>query len=192
SAANPTFIADQPGTYVAQLMVNNGLLDSAPATVTITTAKTAPVARAGRNQNVTAGATVQLDGSASFANQNRVLTYNWSLLNRPSGSNATLSGANTVAPAFVADVPGTYVAQLIVNDGQANSDPVTVTSTVNGPQGITFTPDPLTLTPLASGTFTLHLPSPAGSGGQIVNLSSSDVNVASVPASVTVPQNSTT
>src|SRR5207253_9316599 len=41
SAANPAFIADQPGTYIAQLMVNNGLLDSAPATVTITTAKTA-------------------------------------------------------------------------------------------------------------------------------------------------------
>lgn len=34
--ASPTFFADLPGVYVATLTVNDGKLDSAPSTVTIT------------------------------------------------------------------------------------------------------------------------------------------------------------
>ncbi len=34
--ATPTFFADLPGTYTATLTVNDGTLDSVPATVTIT------------------------------------------------------------------------------------------------------------------------------------------------------------
>ena len=34
---NPTFVADVAGSYVAQLVVNDGNVDSAPDTVTITT-----------------------------------------------------------------------------------------------------------------------------------------------------------
>jgi len=40
----------------------------------------------------------------------------------PASSLATLSNAGAVNTTFVADVPGTYVAQLIVNDGHNNSD----------------------------------------------------------------------
>jgi hypothetical protein len=35
-AATPTFVADLPGAYVATLTVNDGKLDSAPSSVTIT------------------------------------------------------------------------------------------------------------------------------------------------------------
>lgn len=49
-SALPTFTADLAGTYTIELTVNNGVYDSAPATVTITTGNTPPVANAGADQ----------------------------------------------------------------------------------------------------------------------------------------------
>jgi hypothetical protein len=92
-----------------------------------TTAFAAPVADAGPDQNgVLKGTTVNLDGSGSTD----ALTYAWTLPTSPVGSSASLSGANTVSPSFVADEAGTYVAELIVNDGTTDSAPDTVTITV--------------------------------------------------------------
>ena len=45
------------------------------------------------------------------------LTFSWSLTSVPSGSGATLSDTTAVNPTFDIDLPGTYVVQLIVNDG---------------------------------------------------------------------------
>ncbi len=87
---------------------------------------TAPVANAGSNQNVTTGALVTLDGSASSDANGDPLTYSWTLTSKPTGSTATLTGATTVAPTFTADVDGTYIASLVVNDGAMNSEPATV------------------------------------------------------------------
>ena len=70
-----------------------------------------------------------LDGSGSFDVDNDPLTYQWSLLTVADGSLASLSGANTVSPTFVADAEGLYVAQLIANDGTIDSDPDTVVIT---------------------------------------------------------------
>ena len=39
TSANPTFKADKEGTFIARLVVNDGTVDSAPATVTITVTK---------------------------------------------------------------------------------------------------------------------------------------------------------
>jgi len=188
--ANPTFTADLPGDYVAQLIVNNGTLNSAPSTVTINTKETPPVANPGPNQTVQVGATVTLNGSASSDVDNDPLTYAWSFTSRPAGSNATLTNANTVSANFVADVAGTYVVQLIVNDGFANSPPATVTITATTGSTIALTPNPLNLT-TSPGTLTVTLSAPAGQGGQVVNLSSSNSGVASVPASVTIAAGST-
>jgi len=188
--ANPTFTADLVGTYVAQLVVNNGTLNSAPSTVTITTTNTPPVANAGPNQNVQIGATVTLNGSGSSDADNDPLTYAWSFTSRPAGSNATLTNANTVSSTFVADVAGTYVVQLIVNDGFTNSTPATVMVTASASSTITLTPNPLNLT-TSPGTLTVTLSAPAGQGGQVVNLSSSDSGIASVPATVTIASGAT-
>ena len=88
-----------------------------------------PVANAGPDQNVNVGALVQLNGSGSTDANGAPLTYAWTLLTKPGGSAAALSNNNVVNPTFVADVAGTYVAQLIVNNGTANSAPDTVTIT---------------------------------------------------------------
>ena len=184
---NPTFVADLPGNYVAQLIVNDGVQSSLPSMVTITTTNTAPVSNPGLNQFVPAPSAVSLDGSGSTDADNDSLTYNWSFSSRPPGSNATLSSSIAVAPTFFADVTGTYVVQLIVNDGFADSTPVTVTVTA-GVKAITLSPNPLNLSTNTPGTLTLSLGSVAGPGGQIVFLDSSSGTIASVPANATVPE----
>ncbi len=98
----------------------------------VTAQNTPPVANAGPNQAVAVGATVQLNGSGSSDVDGNPLTYSWSITLAPPGSSASLSNPNTVNPTFVADRPGTYVIQLIVNDGFVNSAPSTVTVSTPG------------------------------------------------------------
>jgi hypothetical protein len=121
---NPKFTADLAGNYVLSLVVNDGKIDSAvtSVSVTATTANAAPVANAGNNQNVTIGTTVTLDGTASSDANNDSLTYKWTLQSKPSNSSANISSVASARPTFKADLAGTYVATLVVSDGKANSD----------------------------------------------------------------------
>jgi len=131
SSQTPWFSADRPGVYIAQLIVNDGSVDSAPDTVTITTGNTAPVANAGADQPGRFGGTLAtVDGTASFDADGHTLTYRWSLLSVPAGSAASLSDPEAPSTWFALDRAGQYVAQLIVNDGYQDSAPDTVVVTV--------------------------------------------------------------
>lgn len=130
-AVLPTFTIDIPGDYLLQLIVNDGMIDSAAALVTISTENTAPVADAGDTQTVVLSTVVGLDGSESSDVDGDLLSYSWSLSTVPIGSTAILSDNIAVMPTFVADQPGIYISQLIVNDGTQDSEPDTVTITVN-------------------------------------------------------------
>jgi len=189
NSQSPTFTADLPGNYIAQLIVNNGSLDSDPSTVTISSSNTAPVANAGPNQSVAVGTKVTLDGSASLDAEHDPLTYSWSLSSVPSGSTASLTFPTSANPTFVADVAVTYVAQLIVNDGFLNSAPATVTITAIS-RGLVLAPNPLNLFNVP-GTLTVTIASPAGPSGQVVKLTSLDLTVVTVPDSVTIAPNTT-
>jgi hypothetical protein len=99
---------------------------------------TKPVANAGPDQTIFVDNTANLDGSGSSDADGDTLTYQWSLTSVPAGSAATLSNSTTASPSFIADLHGTYVAQLIVNDNIVDSDPDTaevnvlsITDTVN-------------------------------------------------------------
>jgi len=134
NTVKPTFVPDVPGSYTVQLIVNDGTVDSAPSTVTISTKNSPPVANAGPDQTITTGATVQLDGSRSTDVDGDALTHSWSFVSVPAGSTATLSNSHIVNPTFVADKKGTYIVQLVVNDGTFSSTPSQVTiSDVNSP-----------------------------------------------------------
>jgi hypothetical protein len=87
----------------------------------------APVANAGPAQNVTTGAVVTLDGSASSDGNNEQLTFFWTVKTRPVGSNMVLAGETTAKPTFRSDVAGTYAFMLTVSDGRTNS---TATATI--------------------------------------------------------------
>lgn len=131
TTAKPTFVADVAGAYVASVIVNDGTTASSAAAVTVTAsvANAAPVANAGVAQNVVAGSAVTLDGSASSDANSDPLTYAWTLTSKPAGSTAVLSSTTSAKPTFTADVAGTYVGTLTVNDGKVNSTAVTVSIT---------------------------------------------------------------
>ncbi len=80
----------------------------------------APTAVAGLDQSIRAGATVNLDGSASFDDNtdSALLEYSWSFFSKPAGSIAILLDDTTATPSFVADVAGSYVVDLVVTDEQ--------------------------------------------------------------------------
>jgi len=189
TSRTPTFRADLVGNYVAQLIVNNGVENSLPSTVTITTTNTAPVANAGINQTAAINSVVALNGSFSSDADGDAITYAWSFSSRPAGSTASLQAATSASPTFVPDLAGTYVVQLIVSDVLTASVPATVTITA-GANTLTLSPDPLTFQG-GSATMTLTLSAAAGPSGQVVNLNSIAPSVATVPVTVFVAPNAT-
>ena len=136
TSVSPTFTVDRGGNYVAQLIVNDGTVNSAPDSVIITTINVAPVADAGPNQAVPAPTPITpiiitLDGSGSTDANGDPLSYSWSFILKPALSAAVLLGGNSVSQTFTADLPGTYTVELIVNDGTVNSAPAIVVITAN-------------------------------------------------------------
>jgi hypothetical protein len=127
---NPTFTADVAGNYVLSLIVRDGTVDSAADSMTVNAvpaaANSPPVANAGPDDYVITGNPVTLDGSGSSDANGDPLTYAWSFVSRPPGSNAALSNATTVSPTFTADIEGNYVLRLIVDDGTESSTEDTV------------------------------------------------------------------
>ena len=131
----PTFTADVVGDYKISLFVNDGKLESKESVVIVNASisNSAPVANAGNKQFVVFGptSTVTLDGTYSTDADNDQIFYKWTLMQKPPTSNATLVGATTSRPTFIADVVGEYVAQLVVNDGKVDSLPKSVLIAAN-------------------------------------------------------------
>ena len=101
--------------------------------ITVVSDFVAPIAKAGPDQgNIVPGATVSLDGSASTVDRRRTIkSWAWT------SETATLTGATTATPTFVADSldPGdadvTHVVSLrVTDDADDVSEPDTVTITV--------------------------------------------------------------
>ena len=122
----PRFTApevNQVTVFVFTLVVNDGIEDSPPDTVTVTvrSLSEAPVADAGPDQMVDEGAQVTLDGSGSVSLSGGALTYHWTA---PNG--IELTGSGEVQPRFTAPEVNqvtVFVFTLVVNDGIEDSPP---------------------------------------------------------------------
>ena len=131
-----TFGADKAGTYTAEVAVSDGkATTNATLTIIVTTpppANTPPVAKAAiaNPTATTIGQTVQLDSTGSTDSDGNPIAYTWTLT-VPPGSSTTLSDSKIANPTFKPDLGGTYTAQLIVNDGMADSTPATATISVS-------------------------------------------------------------
>jgi hypothetical protein len=64
---------------------------------------------------------VHLDGSASFDPEEQWLEYQWRLLSRPWGSSAFVEVPDAATTILRIDLPGRYIAGLVVNDGYNDS-----------------------------------------------------------------------
>jgi len=129
TTVSANFTPDIDGDYVVSLTVNDGTessnnsnSDSVTISASPPVSNTAPVADAGVDQNITTGNLVNLDGSGSSDADGDSLSFSWTFTSMPSGSSASLSGATSETPSFTADLDGTYVLSLTVNDGSENSN----------------------------------------------------------------------
>ena len=89
-----------------------------------------PVANAGAPQTASRGQSVTLNGTGSSDPEGAPLSFQWTVVSQPVGSNISLNGVNTATPTFTPLVLGDYNLQLVVNDGQFISAPTTVRATV--------------------------------------------------------------
>ncbi|HEB90923.1 MAG TPA: hypothetical protein ENI85_15220 [Deltaproteobacteria bacterium] len=137
-AIMPHFTVDRPGRYEIELIVDDGTGESPPDLVFVDTENSAPVADPGPNQTVRVGDIARLDGTASNDVDGDPLGFSWALIARPAGSAAELDDPSATNPGFAVDRPGSYVAQLIVNDGVLDSAPTTVTVVTENSPPVAF------------------------------------------------------
>ena len=149
-----------------------------------------PTANAGADQQLHVGQLVELDASASSDDNTATaeLLFAWTLIAKPEDSVATLTAADSMQPSFVADLPGEYVASLVVTDADGlTSEPDTVVISSNNtapvadagnPQGV-YVGQFVTLDGSASHDadsdpleFSWTLAAPAGSAAALANATS--------------------
>tara|TARA_R110000824_G_scaffold401035_1_gene610461 strand:+ start:1322 stop:2644 length:1323 start_codon:yes stop_codon:yes gene_type:complete len=90
-----------------------------------------PIANAGEDLTGSVGVEITLDGSRSTDIDNDSLTYNWSLIESPEGSVATLTEANLISPSLTPDIAGNYQVSLTVSDAELISDADVVNISTN-------------------------------------------------------------
>ncbi len=126
--AHPTFTPTASGVLGFTLKVSDGQAATQDTVlVTVDSINGVPVAEAGQDQTVQAGAVVTLDGRLSSDPDGDSVSYIWSQV---SGTRVSLNNSNTATPSFAPTVEGVYVFELKVYDGKDTSSPDTVTVTV--------------------------------------------------------------
>jgi hypothetical protein len=131
STAQPWFVPGLAGAYRFQLVVNDGKVASAADEVTVTAQAEnhPPVAVILGVAPVDVGDRVVLNGEGSYDPDGDPLTFEWT---QTEGALAALEDADAQSAAFYAISEGVLKFQLVVRDGELESQPVQVGVTVNG------------------------------------------------------------
>lgn len=138
SSETSQFSPDAAGRYLISLVVNNGVSDSLPDTITVDVTSAnplPPVADAGEDLLTESDCSdIQLNGSGSMDPNGDSLDYLWAIQGKPADSmagNASFSSTEDMSPTFYADVAGEYILSLSVFDGLEWSVPDLVTVTTS-------------------------------------------------------------
>lgn len=125
-----SFTPDLEGTYIFALSVRDeeSWSDKSFVSVVASTGNSAPIATAGDNVTVVQGEVniVNLFAGNSTDADGNLLSYSWSLISRPTLSEAQIDNPKDENATLSLDRYGSYVAQLIVFDGTVSSLPSTV------------------------------------------------------------------
>jgi hypothetical protein len=122
----PTLTPDTEGNYTIELTVTDpgGLFGTDEVVIGVDEeVNVAPVADAGSDQTVDAGDIVYMDGTGSYDPNGDNIAYWWTVAAYPGGAAPSLSSNTSATPNFIATDAGTYVLDLVVNDGQLSSSP---------------------------------------------------------------------
>lgn len=114
---------DLVGDYVVSLVVDDGTIDSATDTITITALaiNNPPVAIISPH-DLELGSPIYLNGSSSYDPDGDSMTSSWTITG-PTGSSVTsLNNDDTLTPDFTPDIQGTYKIKLFLDDGRDVSD----------------------------------------------------------------------
>ncbi|MFL5313327.1 MAG: PKD domain-containing protein, partial [Myxococcales bacterium] len=123
----PSFVADMPGDYTIQLVVSNGVVTSAPVTVTVhvsacgfsppaVTASPATFTVTPRTLVHLSVTATDADNQCLPASAQQTLTLGWQVVSRPPESGAIVSDPSSATPTFTPDVPGSYQLRVVATD----------------------------------------------------------------------------
>ena len=145
TSVNASFTPTVNGSYVIELVVNDGTVDSQVSQVIITAVSdpvppppadnTPPVANAGLDKTVILGLVASLDASKTSDADEDSLSYLWSLVSQPEGSDIVIADSSAIQTTFTPDTLGEYVFQLVINDGVNENVTDSITITVAEPIG---------------------------------------------------------
>ncbi|WDE02828.1 LysM peptidoglycan-binding domain-containing protein [Thalassomonas viridans] len=124
STSHITFTPKVAGDYLLELVIKNASDSFMPLQLHyhVDPAVERPAASILARQTALVGQALKIDSAITSDPGNEALTYFWTL-DRPDGSCAELDSPRALTPSFTPDIAGIYTAQLIVNDGKANSIP---------------------------------------------------------------------
>ena len=118
---NPSFMPEVEGEYRFELVVWDGTHLSRPDEVLVLVGNKAPVADAGLDRVSPVPGQVRLNGTGSYdPDVIDELTYSWKQIEGPQIS---LQNTDTATPFFDCNEQGSYVFELVVNDGFVDSEP---------------------------------------------------------------------
>lgn len=115
------------------------------STSTSAPSNTTPVAKVDTSfVNANTKEEINVSAEPSYDSDGDVLTYQWSIDNKPNGSQAVINASNVKILNFTPDLPGTYTLSLTVSDGKnTNSKTIIVQAISDGLKSIklNFSPD---------------------------------------------------
>lgn len=104
-------------TFRVHLSNPTGGVTLSNSTLTATIRDGAPIARVGGDDNGEVGTRLTLDATQSIDPDGDPLSFAWSLVTRPSGSNAQIDDASQALASITPDQSGDYAVRITVSDG---------------------------------------------------------------------------